>query len=63
MITIHKYNALAIIIISMKDHIIPYVVDMEDPRTCWKALQDFFETHNDVHNFYIINKLLSIRME
>jgi len=26
-------------------------------------LQELFETHNDVHNFYIINKLLSIRME
>jgi hypothetical protein len=47
----------------MKDHIIPYVVDMEDPWTCWKTLQVLFETHNDVHNFYIINKLQSIRME
>jgi len=53
-------NILAIIITSMKNHIIPYVVDMEDS---WKALQELFETHNDVHNFYIINKLLSIRME
>lgn len=44
----------------MKNHIIPYVVNMEDS---WKALQELFETHNDVHNFYIINKLLSIRME
>lgn len=33
-----KYKALAIIIISIKDDLIPYVANMEDPQTCLKVL-------------------------
>jgi hypothetical protein len=38
MTTKRKYKALAIIIISIKDYLIPYVANMEDPQTCWNVL-------------------------
>jgi hypothetical protein len=63
MTSMHKYKVLAIIITSIKDDIIPYVVDMEDPWICWKALQELFEIHNVACSIYLINKLLSIRMD
>jgi hypothetical protein len=63
MTSMHKYKVLAIIITSIKDGIIPYVVNMEDPRICWKALQELFEIHNVVYSLYLINRLLSIRMD
>jgi hypothetical protein len=54
---------LVIIITSIKDNIIPYVVDMEDPRICWKVLHELFDIHNVAYSFYFINKLLSIKMD
>jgi hypothetical protein len=59
----HKYKVLVIIITSIKDDIIPYVVDMEDPWICWKALQKLFEIHNVAYSLYLINKLLFIVMD
>ncbi|KAH9549520.1 hypothetical protein CY35_10G023900 [Sphagnum magellanicum] len=41
-----KYKALAIIVSSIRNELIPYVIDLDDPRTCWKTLQDLYETHN-----------------
>jgi hypothetical protein len=41
-----KYKALAIIVSSIRNELIPYVIDLDDPQTCWKTLQDLYETHN-----------------
>jgi hypothetical protein len=46
MLTEHKYKVLAIIATSIKDELLPYVFDLDDPHAYWKKLQDLFETHN-----------------
>jgi hypothetical protein len=46
MLTEHKYKVLAIIATSIKDELLPYVFDLDDPHAHWKKLQDLFKTHN-----------------
>ncbi len=46
MLTKHKYKVLAIIATSIKDELLPYIFDLDDPHAYWKKLQDLFETHN-----------------
>ncbi len=46
MLTKHKYKALAIIATTIKDELLPYVSDLDDPHAYWKKFQDLFETHN-----------------
>ncbi len=61
--TKRKYKALAIIVSSIRDELIPYVVDLDDSQTCWKTLQYLYETHNAARSLYFNNKLLSVRIE
>lgn len=45
-LTGHKYKVLVIIATTIKDELLLYVSDLDDPHAYWKKLQDLFETHN-----------------
>jgi hypothetical protein len=55
-----KDNALTILIISIKDNLIPIVEDLLDPTKIWQVLKKLFENHNVTQTLYLINKLHSM---
>jgi hypothetical protein len=43
-----KDKALTILIISIKDNLIPIMEDLLDPTKIWRVLKNLFESHNVV---------------
>jgi hypothetical protein len=57
-----KSKALTILIMSMKDNVIPYIFDVEDPKMCWSLLQNMYEPKVRSKKIYLRNKLGLLQM-
>lgn len=57
-----KSKALTILIMSMKDNVIPYIVDVEDPKLCWVLLQNMYEPKDRSKKIYLRNKFGLLQM-
>ncbi len=47
-----KNQAIAIMLMSVKDDVISYIIDKDDPSRCWTTLQNLFETKNITRIFF-----------
>jgi DNA/RNA endonuclease G (NUC1) len=52
-----KDKVMDIIIMFIKDDLIPYVANVVGPKECWKILKDLYESQNATQALYINNKL------
>jgi hypothetical protein len=57
-----KDKTLTILIISIKDNLIPIVEDLLDPTEVRQVLKILFESHNATQTLYLINKFHSMRI-
>jgi hypothetical protein len=54
---------MAILFMSMKDDVICYIVDQDDPSRCWTMLQNLFETKSTIRILFLLNKMHTMHME
>jgi hypothetical protein len=47
----------------VKDHVIPYLLDVDDPKVCCTLLQQMYEPKNMTRNFFLQSKLYQFRMD
>jgi hypothetical protein len=52
-----------IIMMVVKDKIVPFIVDVKQPSVSWKTLQELFENQNVARTLYLTNKVHSMKME
>lgn len=59
-----------IIMMAIKDEIVPFITNVEEPSVFWRTLQDLFKNQNVVmtkngliRTLYLTNKLHSMKME
>ncbi len=58
----NKRRALTILNMSMKDNVIPYIFDVEDPKLCRSLLQNMYEPKDRSKKIYLKNKLGLLQM-
>jgi len=54
---------LSILVITVKDELILFVVEANDLRECWIMLKDLYASQNAVVAMYLTEKLHSISLE
>jgi hypothetical protein len=54
---------MAILFMSVKDDVICYIIDQDDPSRCWTMLQNLFETKNTTRTLFLLNKIHTMRIE
>ncbi len=54
---------MAILFMSMKDDVICYIIDQDDPSWCWTMLQNLFETKNTTRTLFLLNKMHTMCIE
>jgi hypothetical protein len=52
-----------IIMMVIKDEIVPFITNVEEPSVSWRTFQELFENQNVVRTLYLTNKLHSMKME
>jgi hypothetical protein len=58
-----KSKVLVILIMFVKDQVIPYQLDVDDPKVCWTLFQQMYEPKNMIRNFFLRSKLYKLRMD
>ncbi len=48
-----KSKALTILIMFMKDNVIPYIFNVKDPKLCWSLLQNMYEPKDRSKKIYL----------
>ncbi len=56
-------KALSIIKLSVKDQIIPYILNVKNPKACWDVLKRGFEISNNSRRLAIRHKFSNLHME
>jgi hypothetical protein len=56
-------KALYIIKLSVKDQIIPYILNVKNPKACWDVLKRRFEITNNARRLAIRHKFSNLHME
>lgn len=54
---------MAILFMSVKDDVICYIIDQDDPNRCCTMLQNVFETKNTTRTLFLLNKMHTMRIE
>jgi hypothetical protein len=52
-----------IIMMAVKDKIVPFIVDVKEPSVSWRTLQELFENQNVARTLYLTNMLHSMKLE
>lgn len=58
-----KNKALMIMMMIVKDEIVPFIADVEESNVFWRTLQELFGNQNVARTLYLIDKLHSMKME
>ena len=56
-LTQHQTRALAILCLSVRDKIVPYINEHEDPAVVWTTLKSPYETSHNARRLLLKNKL------
>jgi hypothetical protein len=62
LLTRRRKKALAIICLSIRDEIIPFISSLSDPYICWTTLANLYENRSVGRKLLLKNKLQMIRM-
>lgn len=52
-----KNQAMKILFLSMKNEIIYYIIDQDEPSACWTMLQHLFKTKNCVRTNFLAKQM------
>jgi len=58
-----KTKALSIIKLSVKDQIVPYILNIKNPKACWDVLKRRFEISNNARRLVVCHKFSNLHME
>jgi hypothetical protein len=58
-----KKKALSIINLAVRDCVVPYILDIEDPTVCWERLKNLYATNNNARRMLLRRKLTNLKME
>lgn len=58
-----KNKVLMIMMMIVKDEIVPFTADVEELSVSWRTFQELFGNQNVVRTLYLTNKLHSMKME
>lgn len=58
-----KKKALSIINLAVRDCVVPYILDIEDPTFCWERLKNLYATNNNARRMLLRRKLTNLKME
>jgi hypothetical protein len=58
-----KTKALSIIKLSIKDQIVPYILNIKNPKACWDVLKRRFEISNNTRRLVVHHKFSNLHME
>ncbi len=58
-----KNKVLVILIMFVKDHVLQYQLDVDDPKVCWTLLQQMYEPKNMTRNYFFGSKLYRLKMD
>ena len=58
-----RKRALALICLSVRDEIIPFISSLTDPYVCWETLANLYENRSVGRKLLLRNKLQMIRMK
>ncbi len=56
-------KALSIIKLSIKDQIVPYILNVKNPKQCWDVFKRCFEVSNNARRLAIHHKFSNLHME
>ncbi len=58
-----KYKVLSVTIMNVKDEIVAYIADLNDPGEAWVKLQKLYANENPARTMYLSNKLQALTLE
>jgi len=58
-----KNKVLMIMMMIVKDEIVPFIADVEESSVFWRTLQELFGNQNVVRTLYFTNKLHTLKIE
>jgi hypothetical protein len=44
----HQDKAMAILVMSIKDELFPYIANVDDPKEVWNILKNLYDSHNSI---------------
>ncbi len=56
-------KAFSIIKLSVKDQIVPYILNVKNPKKCWDVFKRCFEVSNNARRLAIHHKFSNLHME
>jgi hypothetical protein len=56
-------KALSVIKLSAKDQIVPYILNVKNPKACWDVLKRRFEISNNARRLAVCHKFSNLHME
>lgn len=60
---VQKNKALTMIALSVRDHVIPYIVNVKEPDVCWTTLKNLYASSTNSRKLLLRRKLTSLKME
>jgi hypothetical protein len=57
-----RYRAIGIIVPTIRDSLVPHIMNLEDPRLVWIKLQDLFESKSMNRRMSIKSQLYNLKM-
>ncbi len=58
-----KSKALVILTMFVKDQVIPYLLDVDDPKVSWTLLHQMYEPKSMTRIFFLQSKLYQLKMD
>jgi hypothetical protein len=44
----HQDKAMAVLVMSIKDELFPYIANVDDPKEVWNILKNLYDSHNSI---------------